>query len=173
MPAFVRAAVQPLRHYRDNQHQLPRRERGELPAGSRAALICSLLLHARGAARLARRGAVDDLSQPPERKGEGARTDAARARGSAHAPIHPGLQEGCEEGSRRPGRARRRRILIADKKAAADYYPWFDWLRLALACIVLAGHQGLFPRWPKAPDFAVQVFFALSGWLIGGLLVKM
>ena len=62
--------------------------------------------------------------------------------------------------------------MSADKKGAADYYPWFDWLPLTLACIVLAAHQGLRPRWPKAPDFAVQVFFALSGWPIGGLLVQ-
>ena len=52
----------------------------------------------------------------------------------------------------------------------AGYYPWFDWLRLLLACIVLFGHEGLI-GWRNAGNFAVQVFFALSGWLIGGQLV--
>jgi peptidoglycan/LPS O-acetylase OafA/YrhL len=53
-----------------------------------------------------------------------------------------------------------------------DYYPWFDWLRLSLACIVLFGHEGLI-EWRDAGNFAVQVFFALSGWLIGGQLVTL
>jgi peptidoglycan/LPS O-acetylase OafA/YrhL len=52
----------------------------------------------------------------------------------------------------------------------ASYYPWFDWLRLLLACVVLFGHEGLI-GWRNAGNFAVQVFFALSGWLIGGQLV--
>jgi peptidoglycan/LPS O-acetylase OafA/YrhL len=51
-----------------------------------------------------------------------------------------------------------------------DYYPWFDWLRLLLACVVLFGHEGVI-GWHNAGNFAVQVFFALSGWLIGGQLV--
>ena len=51
-----------------------------------------------------------------------------------------------------------------------DYYPWFDWLRLLLACIVLFGHEGLI-AWRNAGNFSVQIFFALSGWLIGGQLV--
>jgi peptidoglycan/LPS O-acetylase OafA/YrhL len=51
-----------------------------------------------------------------------------------------------------------------------DYYPWFDWLRLLLACVVLFGHEGII-GWRNAGNFAVQVFFALSGWLIGSQLV--
>lgn len=51
------------------------------------------------------------------------------------------------------------------------YFPGFDWLRFALACTVMFSHFGLFPAWPRAGDFAVQVFFALSGWLIGGILL--
>jgi peptidoglycan/LPS O-acetylase OafA/YrhL len=58
-------------------------------------------------------------------------------------------------------------------EAPANYYPWFDWLRLALACVVLLNHESLIDGWPQAGNFAVQVFFALSGWLIGGLLVKL
>jgi peptidoglycan/LPS O-acetylase OafA/YrhL len=34
-------------------------------------------------------------------------------------------------------------------------------------------HDGLNNIWPQAGNFAVQVFFALSGWLIGGLLMHL
>ncbi len=59
-----------------------------------------------------------------------------------------------------------------DAKAAADdtYYPWFDWLRGVLAVTVMLAHDGLI-GWPLAGNFAVQVFFALSGWLIGTVLL--
>lgn len=53
-----------------------------------------------------------------------------------------------------------------------DYYPWFDWLRILLALIVLLHHDGLMKVWPYSGNFAVQVFFALSGWLIGGILLN-
>ena len=56
---------------------------------------------------------------------------------------------------------------------AMKYYPWFDWLRLALACVVMLSHEGLIQAWPQAGDFAVQIFFALSGWLIGGILLTL
>ena len=51
-------------------------------------------------------------------------------------------------------------------------YPLFDWLRLVLASIVVLGHAGL--EFPKAlgGHMAVEVFFALSGWLIGGILLR-
>jgi peptidoglycan/LPS O-acetylase OafA/YrhL len=57
--------------------------------------------------------------------------------------------------------------------AVSTYYPWFDWLRLALALIVMFGHDGLIDGWSRSGNFAVQVFFALSGWLIGGLLLNL
>lgn len=51
-------------------------------------------------------------------------------------------------------------------------FPLFDWLRIAMAGMVVASHFGLVP-WDYAPNLAVQVFFALSGWLIGGILLGM
>ena len=61
----------------------------------------------------------------------------------------------------------------SDAKAAADaiYYPGFDWLRGVLAVTVMLAHDGLI-GWPSAGNFAVQVFFALSGWLIGNVLLQ-
>lgn len=54
--------------------------------------------------------------------------------------------------------------------AEGSYYPWFDWLRGGLAVMVMVAHDGLVP-WSNAGPFAVEVFFALSGWLIGGVLL--
>jgi len=51
------------------------------------------------------------------------------------------------------------------------YFPWFDWLRAGCACAVMWYHGHIF-AWDQAGNFAVQVFFALSGWLIGGILLK-
>ena len=56
--------------------------------------------------------------------------------------------------------------------APDSYYPWFDWLRFALANVVMLVHFGIIRGWSHAGDFAVQAFFALSGWLIGGLLLE-
>lgn len=51
-------------------------------------------------------------------------------------------------------------------------YPLFDWLRFALASVVVLDHAGLgFPE-HMGGGLAVEVFFALSGWLIGGILLK-
>jgi peptidoglycan/LPS O-acetylase OafA/YrhL len=53
-----------------------------------------------------------------------------------------------------------------------QYYPWFDYLRFVLAVVVMLYHDDLFMTWEHAGDFPVQIFFALSGWLIGGILLK-
>ena len=53
-----------------------------------------------------------------------------------------------------------------------DYYPWFDWLRGVLAVVVMLKHDRVL-HWAQAGGFAVEVFFALSGWLIGGLLLRL
>lgn len=52
---------------------------------------------------------------------------------------------------------------------APVYFPAFDWMRLVLAMTVALAHDGV-PMDSHAANFAVQVFFALSGWLIGGIL---
>jgi peptidoglycan/LPS O-acetylase OafA/YrhL len=54
---------------------------------------------------------------------------------------------------------------------AHESFPYFDWLRFALASAVALYHERIIP-WDQAGNFAVQVFFALSGWLIGGILLR-
>jgi len=51
------------------------------------------------------------------------------------------------------------------------YYPYFDYLRIILVTIVMLGHDGLSP-WAHSGKLAVYVFFSLSGWLIGSILIK-
>jgi peptidoglycan/LPS O-acetylase OafA/YrhL len=51
------------------------------------------------------------------------------------------------------------------------YYPWFDALRALLAGAVALSHDGVLD-WAHSGDLAVHVFFALSGFLIGGILVE-
>lgn len=50
-------------------------------------------------------------------------------------------------------------------------YPLFDWLRFALASVVALGHAKIV-TWGSAGNLAVQVFFALSGFLIGSILLR-
>ena len=50
-------------------------------------------------------------------------------------------------------------------------FPLFDWLRFVLASMVALAHEHIL-TWSQAGNFAVQVFFALSGWLIGGILLR-
>lgn len=58
----------------------------------------------------------------------------------------------------------------ATETEAATYYPHFDWLRIALAGAVVLSHADILPG--HSGNFAVQIFFALSGWLIGGILLR-
>lgn len=51
------------------------------------------------------------------------------------------------------------------------HYPALDYLRIVLASIVMFGHDKII-AWPYAGKLSVDVFFALSGWLIGGILVN-
>ncbi|HMI18575.1 MAG TPA: acyltransferase [Sphingomonas sp.] len=52
-----------------------------------------------------------------------------------------------------------------------DSYPGLDWLRFALASTVALAHEGVpFPG-PISAGLAVDIFLALSGWLIGGILI--
>ena len=65
-------------------------------------------------------------------------------------------------------------MTIASKKSSSseEGYPQFDWLRLFLASAVVLGHAGLELPQPFTASMAVEVFFALSGWLIGGILIR-
>jgi peptidoglycan/LPS O-acetylase OafA/YrhL len=51
-------------------------------------------------------------------------------------------------------------------------YPIFDWLRFILASVVALGHADLITHSEITGNLAVQVFFSLSGWLIGGILLN-
>jgi peptidoglycan/LPS O-acetylase OafA/YrhL len=51
-------------------------------------------------------------------------------------------------------------------------YPIFDWLRFVLASIVALDHVDLIAHSEITGNLAVQVFFSLSGWLIGGILLN-
>ncbi|MBK4215282.1 hypothetical protein JJJ17_05010 [Paracoccus caeni] len=53
-----------------------------------------------------------------------------------------------------------------------DSFPLFDWLRIVLASVVALGHQGMPPIGPITGHLSVIVFLALSGWLIGGILLQ-
>src|SRR5512139_3138723 len=53
-----------------------------------------------------------------------------------------------------------------------DYFPHFDYLRISLASVVMLGHDHVI-TWPASGALAVQIFFALSGWLIGGILLDL
>lgn len=57
--------------------------------------------------------------------------------------------------------------------AKPAYYPLFDFLRIILTVGVFLSHAHFLSQWiylPKLGDFCVRVFFALSGFLIGGIL---
>ena len=60
---------------------------------------------------------------------------------------------------------------IDRKRFEGVYYPWHDWLRAICACSVMLYHDSAL-RWAHTGQFAVDVFFALSGWLIAGILLN-
>jgi peptidoglycan/LPS O-acetylase OafA/YrhL len=61
---------------------------------------------------------------------------------------------------------------LTDRDDILPAYPWFDWLRFILASVVVLDHGG-FKFLPfMTGGLAVTVFFALSGWLIGGILLR-
>ena len=60
---------------------------------------------------------------------------------------------------------------MKNKNGVVVYYPLFDWLRFFLALTVLFVHSGII-TFEAVGSFAVEIFFALSGWLIGGILLK-
>jgi len=60
----------------------------------------------------------------------------------------------------------------AGHTASEAYYPAFDVLRIVLALTVTLVHVRLLAFWEPLGNLAVQIFFALSGWLIGGILIR-
>ena len=50
-------------------------------------------------------------------------------------------------------------------------YRYFDFLRFVLAFVVLLDHLSVI-SWHQSGNLAVQTFFALSGWLIGSILLE-
>jgi peptidoglycan/LPS O-acetylase OafA/YrhL len=52
----------------------------------------------------------------------------------------------------------------------SSYQPLFDYLRFVLAAVVMMYHGGIL-TWHQSGNLAVQIFFALSGWLIGNILL--
>lgn len=81
----------------------------------------------------------------------------------------PGLIRRTDIPSAYPATSGARSIAPAAEAHAESYYPWFDWLRITLASLVVLAHAGILP---ESGNFSVQVFFALSGWLIGGILLR-
>jgi peptidoglycan/LPS O-acetylase OafA/YrhL len=65
-----------------------------------------------------------------------------------------------------------RHPVTEDTPSVPIYYPYFDYLRITLAIVVMLVHDHLL-HWENSGNLAVQVFFALSGWLIGGALLKL
>lgn len=61
-------------------------------------------------------------------------------------------------------------LRATTNKSAGEYFPNFDYLRFLLALAVVAYHTGAL-TWEHSGNFPVQIFFALSGWLIGGILL--
>src|SRR5712672_2237473 len=67
-----------------------------------------------------------------------------------------------------PGRAT---DSAKSRSLAAKHFPALDYLRFVISLLVLTGHAGLFRGKDIGLD-SVQIFFALSGWLIGGILLR-
>jgi peptidoglycan/LPS O-acetylase OafA/YrhL len=60
---------------------------------------------------------------------------------------------------------------VSESHSALGQFPAFDWLRFILASVVVLDHAG-WSVWEHGGNFAVQTFFALSGWLIGSILLS-
>jgi len=67
-------------------------------------------------------------------------------------------------------KAQHRAKLVA---SGLTEYPNFDWLRIFLASAVFWVHAGSVSHLNFAGDLFVQIFFALSGFLIGGIILRM
>lgn len=65
------------------------------------------------------------------------------------------------------------RFQVDQSASSAVEYPGFDLLRLLLASAVFWVHAGSVAHLNFAGDLFVQIFFALSGFLIGGIILRM
>ena len=54
-----------------------------------------------------------------------------------------------------------RPVVTNDVPSVPAYYPYFDYLRIGLAIVVMFYHDHLIP-WEHSGNLAVQIFFALS-----------
>ena len=68
--------------------------------------------------------------------------------------------------------SRVRQMNCNPEEEKINSYPWFDWLRFILASIVVLSHADFQFAPFLTGKLAVSVFFALSGWLIGGILLR-
>lgn len=62
-----------------------------------------------------------------------------------------------------------------EHQRSIGYFGWFDTLRAILALAVFVSHAGILPEDHPIADLgshAVRVFFALSGFLVGGILLN-
>ncbi|GLS28011.1 acyltransferase family protein [Marinibactrum halimedae] len=71
-----------------------------------------------------------------------------------------------------PLTATTRKLTSLDNTAQeASYFPYFDYLRILLASVVMLHHDDVI-GWHHSGALAVDVFFAMSGWLIGSILLE-
>jgi peptidoglycan/LPS O-acetylase OafA/YrhL len=95
-------------------------------------------------------------------------TQIGAGRGVTVAAVGPDAPQAVPEAGLEAARPKGRHAA-----GSAEYYPLFDYLRITLAVGVFVAHAdrtGLVPS--VFGNLCVQVFFALSGFLIGGILVR-
>lgn len=86
--------------------------------------------------------------------------------------LHTRLGKGVEDGYVLISRADARAVQGESEAQKITSYPMFDWLRFVLASTVVLHHADFRIAPFLTGNVAVQVFFALSGWLIGGILLR-
>ncbi len=86
------------------------------------------------------------------------------------APSDPALTEPAPSEEAPSEKAPSEKGQAAPKHGPRIEYPWFDWVRFVSAILVSFAHDNVMPgAWGNPP---LQIFFAMSGWLIGGMLLE-